>query len=80
MFDATRSWLASDERHMLSLVIDELHLYRGTQGSEVAMIVRNLLGRLGLEPDSPQLRCLATSASLTDDTSWLAPFSSSSSV
>jgi DEAD/DEAH box helicase domain-containing protein len=67
MFAATRSWLASDESHVLSLVIDELHLYRGTQGSEVAMIVRNLLGRLGLDPDSPQLRCIATSASLTDN-------------
>jgi len=71
LFDATRRWLAHDERHVLSLVIDELHLYRGTQGSEVAMIVRNLLGRLGLRHDSPQLRCLATSASLSDDASGL---------
>ena len=28
------------------------------------MVVRNLLCRLGLEPDSPQLRFIATSASL----------------
>lgn len=71
LFESTRRWLAADERNVLSLVIDELHLYRGTQGSEVAMIVRNLLGRLGLDPASPQLRCLATSASLTDDASGL---------
>ena len=71
MFDVTRAWLKSDERHAFSLVVDELHLYRGTQGSEVAMIVRNLLGRLGLEPGSPQLRCLATSASLTSDANGL---------
>lgn len=71
LFDATRHWLASDKSNVLSLVVDELHLYRGTQGSEVAMIVRNLLGRLGLQPDSPQLRCIATSASLTDDTKGL---------
>jgi len=71
MFDATKEWLASNDRHVLSLVVDELHLYRGTQGSEVAMIVRNLLGRLGLDPESPQLRCLATSASLTDDANGL---------
>ena len=38
----------------------------------VAMIVRNLLSRLGLEPDSDQLRCLATSASLTADAQGLA--------
>lgn len=67
LFDATRSWLEADEQHVFSLVVDELHLYRGTQGSEVAMIVRNLLNRFGLEPDSPQLRCIATSASLSDD-------------
>lgn len=65
LFEATRTWLARDERNVFSLVVDELHLYRGTQGSEVAMIVRNLLSRLGLGPDSPQLRCLGTSASLS---------------
>lgn len=67
LFEATRAWLAADDSHVFSLVVDELHLYRGTQGSEVAMIVRNLLSRLGLQPDSPQLRCLATSASLAAD-------------
>ncbi len=71
MFEATRQWLRSDEGNVFSLVVDELHLYRGTQGSEVAMIVRNLLSRLGLNPESPQLRCLATSASLTDNPSSL---------
>jgi DEAD/DEAH box helicase domain-containing protein len=67
LFQSTRSWLAANEANVLSLVVDELHLYRGTQGSEVAMIIRNLLSRLGIEPDSPQLRCIATSASLTGD-------------
>jgi len=71
LFGATRDWLRGDERNVFSLIVDELHLYRGTQGSEVAMIVRNLLSRLGLEPDSPQLRCIATSASLTDDSTGL---------
>ena len=65
MFYKTRKWL-KDERNVFNLVVDELHLYRGTQGSEVAMIIRNLLLRLGLEPDSPQLRCIGTSASLDD--------------
>lgn len=64
IFDLTRQWLESDPSHVFTLVVDELHLYRGTQGSEVAMIIRNLLYRLGLEPDSPQLRCIGTSASL----------------
>ena len=71
MFESTRRWLAEDDSHVLSLVVDELHLYRGTQGSEVAMIVRNLLSRLGLDATSPQLRCIATSASLSDDPAGL---------
>ncbi|AKS35859.1 DEAD/DEAH box helicase [Mycolicibacterium goodii] len=66
MFEQTASWLRSDDRNAFTLVVDELHLYRGTQGSEVAMILRALLRRLGLTPDSPQLRTIATSASLTD--------------
>ena len=64
LFEATRSWLAEDTSHVFTLVVDELHLYRGTQGTEVSMIVRNLLARLGLDPTSPQLRVIGTSASL----------------
>ena len=64
MFDATASWLGASGRHVLTLVIDELHLYRGTPGSEIAMVIRNLLMRLGIGPDSPQLRIIGTSASL----------------
>ena len=64
MFDATARWLRASAANVLTLVVDELHLYRGTQGSEVAMVIRNLLMRLGLEPGSPQLRVIGTSASL----------------
>lgn len=65
LFDGTAAWLRATPTNILTLVVDELHLYRGTQGSEVGMVVRNLLSRLGIEPESPQLRCIATSASLT---------------
>lgn len=67
IFDATRRWLAADQERCFTLVVDELHAYRGTQGTEVAFIVRSLLRRLGLSPDSPQLRIVATSASLEGD-------------
>lgn len=66
MFDATASWLRATTHNVLTLVVDELHLYRGTQGSEIAMVIRNLLMRLGLEPGSAQLRVIGTSASLAD--------------
>ena len=64
IFDKTREWLNESEDNHFSLVVDELHGYRGTQGTEVAIIIKNLLSRLGLSQDSPQLRCLGTSASL----------------
>ena len=64
IFEMTREWLAADKSRVFHLVVDELHSYRGTPGSEVAYLVRLLLGRLGLTPDSPQVRFLASSASL----------------
>jgi hypothetical protein len=68
IFDSTRLWLEQDrENHKFHLVIDELHTYRGTPGTEVGYLLRALLHRIGLTPDSPQLRVIATSASIEDD-------------
>lgn len=67
IFTATRDWLAADPSHVFYLIVDELHTYRGTPGTEVSYILRLLIQRLGLEPDSPQLRIVATSASLSGD-------------
>ena len=64
IFEKTKEWLASDSGNVFSLAVDELHTYRGTAGSEVALILRRFLERLGLGANSPQLRVLATSASL----------------
>jgi len=73
IFDDTRRWLESDPYrdtdhplHIFHLIVDELHAYRGTPGSEVAYILRLVLNRLGLAPDSNQLRILTTTASLSD--------------
>jgi DEAD/DEAH box helicase domain-containing protein len=67
IFETTRKWLEADSSHVFHLIIDELHLYRGTTGAEVAYLVRLLLHRLGLSPTHPQLQILASSASLPDD-------------
>jgi len=66
IFDKTREWLRSDERNIFTLVIDELHTYRGTSGTEIAYIIKVLLNRLGLSPASPQVRFLASSASMSN--------------
>ncbi|RUU72036.1 DEAD/DEAH box helicase [Mesorhizobium sp. M2C.T.Ca.TU.009.01.2.1] len=68
IFAATRTWL-EDPASVFHLVVDELHTYRGTPGTEVGYILRVLYERLGLHPDHPQLRILASSASLGDDDS-----------
>lgn len=67
MFESTKQWLAEDPSHIFHLVIDELHTYRGTAGTEVAYLVRVLLDRLGLAPESPQVQFLASSASLEEN-------------
>ena len=64
IFDATRAWLQADPGNALTLIVDELHGYRGTQGSEVALVLRKLYRRLEIPPGSPQLRCIGTSASI----------------
>ena len=65
IFEKTKEWLAADrDNNIFTLVIDELHLYRGTAGTEVAYLIRLLLEQLGLEPNSSQFRILASSASL----------------
>lgn len=66
IFDCTRRWLEDDENAYFFLVLDELHLVRGSAGTEVAGLLRLLISRLGL--DRPEyrhkLRILASSASL----------------
>lgn len=88
MFSDTRKWLAAEDlpedkreearqHRIFHVVVDELHLYRGTAGSEVACLLRMLYHAIGLNPvvddgfghkvPNPQLRILASSASLGDE-------------
>jgi DEAD/DEAH box helicase domain-containing protein len=72
IFDRTRQWLQADASNVFHLVVDELHTYRGTPGTEVAYLIRVLLDRLGLTPNSNQLRIIASSASLASGGQGLA--------
>jgi Lhr-like helicase len=70
IFEHTKQWLEADRiNHHFHLVVDELHSYRGTPGTEVGYLLRALFERLDLSPDSPQLRIIATSASIEEDAS-----------
>ncbi|MEU0509064.1 DEAD/DEAH box helicase [Amycolatopsis sp. NPDC006125] len=63
-FDSTRAWLDEAPDNRFTLVVDELHMYRGTAGTEVAYLIRALKNRLGLHRRPDKLRILAASASL----------------
>ncbi|MCW5584849.1 MAG: DEAD/DEAH box helicase [Chromatiales bacterium] len=62
----TRNWLLSDPDAYFFIVVDELHLQRGTAGTEVAFLLRLLFTRLGLNDPAHchKLRVLSSSASL----------------
>ncbi|MCB9431127.1 MAG: DEAD/DEAH box helicase [Ardenticatenaceae bacterium] len=47
------------------VVLDEAHSYAGAQGIEIGLLMRRLKHRLGMKPG--EMRCIATSATLTDD-------------
>ena len=47
------------------IVLDEAHTHAGAQGIEVGLLIRRLRHRLRLTPQDS--RCIATSATLTDD-------------
>lgn len=64
IYDATRAWLAENPQRRFMLVIDEAHLYRGTGGAEVALLLRRLRARLGI--DASRLQVICTSASFSD--------------
>ena len=67
LFESTKRWLEADENNVFHLVIDEMHTYRGTPGTEVAYLIRLLLDRLGLHPEHPQVQFLASSASMENN-------------
>jgi ATP-dependent helicase YprA (DUF1998 family) len=62
LFQQTRDWLRADPVNELIIVLDEAHMYRGTGGAEVALLLRRLLSRLDVARE--RVRFILTSASL----------------
>lgn len=67
IFEQTRRWVEADASHVFTLVVDEMHSYRGTSGTEVAYLLRKFLARIGLDSRPEQLSIVAASASLEAD-------------
>lgn len=62
IWDDTREWLASCKENKLLFVIDEAHMYRGSSGGEVALLIRRLFHKLGISRDRVQF--ILTTASM----------------
>ncbi|MCK8519266.1 DEAD/DEAH box helicase [Methanoculleus sp. 7T] len=61
----TKNWLNESPENKLLIVIDEAHMYRGSAGGEVALLIRRLMYKLGITRD--KVRFILTSASIPID-------------
>lgn len=61
----TKKWLESNPDNKLMFVIDEAHMYRGSSGGEVALLIRRLFHKLGITRDRVQF--ILTTASMPDN-------------
>lgn len=64
IFSDTRAYFDAHPDEKFVLILDEAHLYRGANGTEVAYLVRRLLDRLGLP--ASRVVFIATSASFSN--------------
>ena len=67
IFQQTKEWLEESEENFLTIVLDELHTYRGTAGTEVSYLLRTLLDRLDIADKPHKVRYIASSASLDSE-------------
>ena len=64
IWEDTRAWLQEDAENKLLFIIDEAHMYRGSSGGEVALLIRRLLHKLGIPRNKVQF--ILTTASMPD--------------
>lgn len=62
IWNDTKEWLAESIDNRLMFVIDEAHMYRGSSGGEVALLIRRLFHKLGIGRDRVQF--ILTTASM----------------
>lgn len=62
IWKSTKQWLKSSDDNKLLFVIDEAHMYRGSFGGEVSLLIRRLLIKLGIPRNKVQF--ILTTASM----------------
>lgn len=62
IWDKTKEWLETSEENILLIVLDEAHMYRGSAGGEIALLLERLFYRLGISSEKVQF--ILTTASM----------------
>jgi ATP-dependent helicase YprA (DUF1998 family) len=62
IWDKTKLWLDESQDNKLLIVLDEAHMYRGSAGGEIALLLERLFRRLGITTDRVQF--ILTTASM----------------
>jgi len=62
IWDETKDWLEVSADNKLLIVLDEAHMYRGSAGGEIALLLERLFYRLGITKDRVQF--ILTTASM----------------
>lgn len=67
IWNDTKIWLNENTENKILFIIDEAHMYRGSAGGEVALLIRRLFHKLGISRDRVQF--ILTTASMPDNDS-----------
>lgn len=62
IWSKTKEWLKTSAENKLLIVLDEAHMYRGSAGGEIALLLERLFYRLGISTDKVQF--ILTTASM----------------
>lgn len=62
IWDKTKQWLDMSTDNRLLIVLDEAHMYRGSAGGEIALLLQRLFSRLGITTERVQF--ILTTASM----------------
>ena len=66
IWEDTKEWLDKNPENKILFIIDEAHMYRGSAGGEVALLIRRLFHRLDI--DRNRVQFILTTASMPDKT------------
>ena len=73
IWDNTKEWLKKSEKNRLLIVLDEAHMYRGSSGGEIALLLDRLFSRLDIPLSKVQF-ILTTASMPTENEGAIAHF------